>query len=32
MKHAAELAKLSPSQIEDIFYHNAASAFDLENS
>ena len=32
MKHAAELAELSPSQIEDIFYHNAASAFGLDRS
>ena len=31
MKHAAQLAELSDSQIEDIFYNNARSAFGLEN-
>ena len=31
MKHAAQLAELSQSQIEDIFYNNAKSAFGLED-
>ena len=31
MKHAAQLAELSQSQIEDIFYNNAKSVFELED-
>ncbi len=30
MKHAAELAELSRGQVEDVFYNNAARAFELE--
>jgi len=31
MKHAAEIAELSPSQIEDIFFNNAQAALGLED-